>query len=364
MLDAEAALAEAQADVGLLDRAVAERITAVCEEPPFGVDEVGAGAAYGGNPVIPMVELLREAVGARTADSVHRGATSQDILDTATMLVVRQALESIEADLTAASDAAEDLAHEHRATPMCGRTLMQPARPITFGWEAATWMGSLDAGRTALDELLRGDVLAVELGGPVGTLADFEDAGPRLVAAFARRLELAVPDMTWHTERSRIERIAAAMGIVAGACAKVGRDVVLLSQAEVGEVREEIEESGGSSSMPHKQNPIAAISGVACAEQVPGLLATLFAAAEQEHQRAAGRWHSEWLSPVMVLTGSAVAWVRESLEHLVVEPERMADNLALAGIAADDRHRYLGAAAAAVDRALLVHADLRDEEAS
>ncbi|HUK62433.1 MAG TPA: lyase family protein, partial [Dongiaceae bacterium] len=256
---------------------------------------------------------------------------------------------------------AEDLAREHRATPMSGRTLMQPARPITFGWEAATWMGALDAARTALEALRHGDVLAVQLGGPVGTLADFDDAAPRLVAAYARRLELAVPGMTWHTERSRIERIAAAMGIVAGACAKVARDVVLLSQVEVGEVREEIDQSGGSSSMEHKHNPIAAISAGACAEQVPGLLATLFAAAEQEHQRAAGRWHSEWLSPVVSLTGSAVAWVRESLEHLVVDPERMAANLELAGIASQDRHRYLGAAAAAVDRALLARAGIRDK---
>jgi 3-carboxy-cis,cis-muconate cycloisomerase len=356
MLDAEAALALAQSDVGLLDGAIAEQIARACEAPPFGVAEVGARAGDGGNPVIPLVSLLRDAVGGPAAERVHWGATSQDILDTASMLVVRRALDPITSDLHAAAEATAGLARTHRTTPMTGRTLMQAALPITFGWEACGWLAALDAGVDALGALRDSDALAVQLGGPVGILADFGDAGPGVVEAFARRLGLAAPTITWHTERSRNERVAAALGIAAGACAKVGRDVILLSQTEVGEVREEIEGAGGSSSMAHKRNPVAAISAVACAEQVPPLISTLFAAAEQEHQRAAGRWHAEWLSPLVSLTGSAAAWVRESLEHLVIDPQRLTKNLETSGVGSDDRDRYLAAAAASVDRALATRA--------
>src|SRR4051812_13228280 len=214
MLDAEAALALAQADVGVLERPVAERIAAACQAPSFGVREVGARAAEGGNPVIPLVDLLRDAVG-HAAEHVHWGATSQDILDTASMLVVQRALGPLVSDVSAAADICAGLARANRSTPMTGRTLMQAARPITFGWEACAWMGALDAGAAALSDLRGGSTLAVQRGGPVGTLADFGDAGPNLVAAFADRLGLAAPPVTWHTERSRNERVAAALGIAA-----------------------------------------------------------------------------------------------------------------------------------------------------
>jgi 3-carboxy-cis,cis-muconate cycloisomerase len=198
----------------------------------------------------------------------------------------------------------------------------------------------------------RGGALAVQLGGPVGTLADFGERAPELVVAYAERLGLAVPPMTWHAQRARPLQVAAALGIAAGACAKVGRDVILLAQPEVGEVEERIPGSGGSSSMTHKHNPIGAISAAACAERVPGLVATLFASAEQEHQRAAGRWHAEWPGPLVALAGSAAAWIRDSLTHLAVHPERMAANLELAATDPATTDRYLAAAAAAVDRAI------------
>ncbi len=355
MLDAEAALAEAEGRLGLITAGVAREIADACRTAVLDVAEIGRAAADGGTPVIPLVAALRAAVGPAAAPWVHHGATSQDILDTAAMLVVRRAAVPLSDDLTAAADAAARLAAEHRDTPMAGRTLMQQALPITFGWEAAGWMAALDAAASAIDDMAAHS-LAAQLGGPVGTLVDFGAAGPRLVEAFADILGLPAPTGTWHTERSRIGRVAAALAISAGACAKVSGDIVLLAQTEVGEVREGVPGRGGSSSMAHKRNAIAAISALGCAQQAPGLAANLFAAAQQEHQRAAGRWHSEWLSALLQVTGSAAAWTRDSVEHLEIDAERMRGNLALGAEPDGGTARYVDAAAVAVDRALDVHA--------
>lgn len=358
MLDAEAALVRAKAVVGLIPEAAADRIEAVCREHPFDIEALGRGAAGGGNPVIPLVEALRAAVGPELAPHVHRGATSQDIMDTAAMLMVQRASVPLLADLRAAAHAAALLAAHHRETPMAGRTLMQQALPITFGWEACGWMSGLDAAVSGV-ERLAGDVLAVQLGGPVGTLADFGDAAPAVVRAFAVALGLAEPLTAWHTERSRIGQIAGALAVAAGACGKAAQDIVLLAQTEVGEVNEGVPERGASSSMGHKHNPIAAISALACARQAPGLASTLFASAIQEHQRAAGAWHAEWLPLTALLgaTGSAAAWLRDSLEHLEVHPERMRANLGLGGLPAADVVQAVAAATRSVDRALAARGD-------
>lgn len=337
MLDAEAALGWAQADLGLLPEPAAQTIARCCRADnlaPDAIAEIGRGAAAGGNPVIPLVRYLVAFINADpdgtdgAADAVHRGATSQDIIDTAAMLVSRDAVIAIAADLDKAVARVAGLAHEHRHTVMVGRTLGQHAELITFGFKAAGWLSGLGAARRQL-AALHGPadaVFAAQLGGPVGTLSAYGDRGPELLEAFARRLDLAAPEMAWHTERSRIGRLAGALGVTAGVVAKIATDVVLLSQNEIAEVSDAQEGRGGSSSMPHKRNPIAAVSARAAAQTVPGSVATLLGAMAQEHERAAGAWHAEWLPLMAALraTGSAVAWVRDALEHLEIDAAAMA----------------------------------------
>ncbi len=361
LLDFEAGLARAQARTGMISEDEASAIEAACQADLYDVAEIGAGAAEIGNPAGPVVEALKAAV---PDGPVHRGATSQDAVDTAAMLVAKRALALLAGDLRAAAGAAERLAQEHRDTPMIGRTLLQHARPTTFGLKAAGWMLSLhEAG-----DLLHNVRLSVQLGGPVGTLADLDPSGAAqtpdgvgvaslvgergehaaffaLVRALARELELDPPLLPWHTLRGRIGELAGALGVAAGAVGKAALDVILLAQTEVGEVREGT--GGGSTSMPHKHNPVAAVSALGCAKQAPGLVATLLAAMVQEHERAAGAWHSEWrpLTELLVTTGSAASWLRASLEDLEVDAERMRANL-------DDPDPDTGAAAALVDRAL------------
>jgi len=335
MLEAEVALARARD----LPPQVVSEIAAACDPSGFDARELGERAAESGNPVVPLVEALRARLEGSAAEAVHRGATSQDILDTAAMLVARAALVPLREDLAGAANAAERLAREHRTTPAAGRTLLQRALPTTFGLKAAGWMGGLDAAWLRLGALRP----AAQLGGPAGTL---QGLGPDVLGRFARELGLEEPLLPWHTERGRVAALATALGTAAGAIAKTAGDVVLLAQTEVGEVHEAA--PGGSSSMPHKRNPVAAVSARACARQAPGLVATLLAAMEQEHERAAGAWHAEWapLRALLVHTGSAAAWLRTCLEGLQVDAERMRVNLG------ETDEGAVASAAALVDRAL------------
>jgi 3-carboxy-cis,cis-muconate cycloisomerase len=280
--------------------------------------------------VVPLKGALTDAVEGPAAGHVHRGATSQDILDTAAMLVTARALEPLLDDLAAAVSAAADLARAHRDTPMAGRTLLQQAVPVTFGLKAAGWLAGLDDARRWLEEI-RLERLAAQLGGAAGTLASLGDAGPQVASGYAELLGLVEPVLPWHTQRGRIGELASALAVLSGAVAKVARDIVLLSQTEVAEAREA--KGGGSSAMPHKRNPVAAICALGCAQQAPGLAATLLGAMAHEHERAAGSWHAEWrpLGELLRSSGSAVAWLRESLEGLEVDPERMRANLELTG---------------------------------
>jgi 3-carboxy-cis,cis-muconate cycloisomerase len=262
------------------------------------------------------------------------------------MLVAARAIDPVLADVERAADRAAALAVTYRATPMMGRTLLQQALPTTFGLVAATWATGLDAAGARLAEV-RSTRLAAQLGGPAGTLSGYGTAGGAVVERFATRLGLAVPVAPWHTERTRIVDLAGALAGVAAAAGKPALDIVLLAQDEVGEVREEAAGSGGSSSMAHKHNPIAAVSARAAALQAPGLAATLLAAAGgHELQRAAGAWHAEWepLRGLLRAAGSAISWLAESLDRLRMDPERMA---AQAGADAD-----VGAAPELVDRIL------------
>ncbi len=333
MLDVEAALARAQSTVGLSDPAAAASIARACRAENFDIAAIGLEATDSGNPVVPLVRALREVVDdPAAADLVHVGATSQDVLDSAAMLVARRALEPLLGDLAAAADAAAAMAAAHRDTLMAGRTLLQHALPITFGFKAAGWTVALDETVGRLDAV-RSTRLAVQLGGAAGTLASLGDEGLSVLRAFAEELGLAEPAIAWHTERTRIGDLAGALGVAAGAIGKVARDVVLMAQTEVAEVREGMPGRGGSSTLPHKRNPVAAVAAIAGAERAPALVATLLAAMIQEHERAAGSWHAEWkaLAELLEAVGSAAAWIRDCLEHLEVDAERMRANLELTG---------------------------------
>ena len=267
------------------------------------------------------------------ADWVHRGATSQDILDSAAMLVASRASRLALDHATAAAAAAVALAEEHRETVMASRTLLQQAVPTTFGLVAAGWLvGLLDA--TAWLERVRSDGLAAQLGGAAGTLGAFGADGPALADDFARRLGLAQPTLPWHTNRVRVAEVGAALAALAGACGKIGRDITLLAQTEVGEVAEATGSGHGvSSTMPQKRNPVSSVLAVSCARGAAAASGVLTGSLVQEHQRAAGAWHAEWdaLTSALLYAGGAAAAVRSALEGLEVFPARMEENIDRAG---------------------------------
>jgi 3-carboxy-cis,cis-muconate cycloisomerase len=338
MLDTEAALARALERAGLAPVGAGAAVTSAARPESFDVDELARLAAREGNPVPALVRALSAKVPAEAAAAVHHGATSQDIIDTALMLIARRVMDAAQADLAAASDAAAVLAGRHRDTITIGRTLLQQAVPVTFGLVAAGWMTGIDEARQGLNRI-RARRLAVQFGGAAGTLASLGPAGPRVAALLAEELGLARPALPWHTDRARVVELASALAVACGALGKVARDVTLLAQAEVAEVREGEGQAGGgrtgggrrggSSAMPNKRNPVASVVILGCTRRAPGLLATLAAAAEQEHQRAAGAWHAEWepLTDLLRLTGSAAAWAAELLTGLEVDVGRMRANL-------------------------------------
>lgn len=330
LCEVETALARACARSGLIDLGTALEVGAAADalarrDPA----ELGRAAQADGNPVIPLVRDLRAAVGERAgetaADAVHLGATSQDILDTAAMLITSRALGVITADVGDAADHAAALARAHRDTAMTGRTLLQSAVPTTFGALAAVWGAGLDRSRAQLGAVR--DELAVQFGGAAGTLAAVHPHGLEIVAALADELDLREPAGVWHTERSVIAELAGALGATAVALAKPATDIVLLAQTELGELRES--SPGGSSAMPHKHNPIAAITARAAAAQAPGHVATLLANGAHELQRAAGGWHVEWqpLTALLRCVGGAASRLRTSLSGLEVDPAAMTRNL-------------------------------------
>jgi len=327
LLDAEAALAGAEADAGVIPREHADRIAEVARTGRFDPAAIGTASVGVGNPAAPLVRELTAQVGGAAGRVVHLGATSQDIVDTAAMLVSARAVRVLLDAVEGCADRFAELAREHTGTVQAGRTLLQQALPVTFGLQLAGWLSGLDA---AADRL-RAQRFAVQLGGATGTLASLGEHGPAVLSAFAGRLGLDEPALPWHTERTRIAELAGALGELSGVVAAAARALVLLAQTEVGEVAEVAEGSGGSSTMPHKRNPVAAVAASAAAQQAPGLVATLLGAMAQEHQRAAGSWHAEWrpLAELLRSTGSAVHWLRTSLDRLRVDTGRMRDNLDL-----------------------------------
>ncbi|MET8142417.1 3-carboxy-cis,cis-muconate cycloisomerase [Sphaerisporangium sp. NPDC005288] len=347
MLDAEAALARAQAAVGLAPAAAATAVTAAAAETArYDVRDLASRARSGGNPVIPLVADLTAAVAARDSEAapyVHRGATSQDIWDTALMLVASRALEPVLADLGRTVRALAELAVAHRDTPMAGRTLTQHAVPTTFGLKAAGWL-TLAAGARDRLAAVRAS-LPAQLGGAAGTLAAFHayasvragaahregDVGVRLLAAFAAETGLAEPVLPWHTLRAPIADLAGALAFTAGALGKMAADVLVLSRTEAGEVAEG--QGGGSSAMPHKSNPVRAVLIAAAARQVPALTGVLHGSLAAEDERPAGAWHAEWqpAREAVRLVGGAAREAAELAEGLRVHPRRMSDNLGMTG---------------------------------
>jgi 3-carboxy-cis,cis-muconate cycloisomerase len=330
MLEAERALAAASARAGVIPADAAETIAAACRPERFDAERLAVDGRASGNPAEPLVRALTDAVGGKAAAYVHRGATSQDIVDTAAMLVIRRALDLLLDLLEGVAAECAALAEAHRSTPMVGRTLLQHAVPTTFGLKAAGWLVAVREARAALARV-REQRLGVQLAGAAGTLAAFGDSGLEVRRFFAEELDLAEPPLAWHTDRTRIAELAGALAAAAGVLAKIGVDVALLAQTEVAEVTDT--EAGGSSTMPHKRNPVGSALAVACARQVHGYAAVLTAPGGHEHERGVGGWQSEWhaLSGALAYSGGAADAVRGTLSGLDIHPERM-----LAGLKASD----------------------------
>jgi 3-carboxy-cis,cis-muconate cycloisomerase len=334
MLDAEAALAEAAAAHGLVPESAAAAVRHAARAEAFDLDAIAEESVASGLPVIPLVKRLRAAVPDDVADTVHIGATSQDILDTAMVLVVRRAWSVLDGHLLDAGRAAAELAEDHRDTPTVARTLLQHALPTTFGLKSAGWLVALLEARSAAANVCERR-LAAQLGGAAGTLAAFGDHGLEVASSFAAALDLPEPVLPWHTARGRIGELAGALGVIAGVCDKVALDVGLLTQNEVGEAAESPgapgEGKGASSAMPHKQNPVGVARIRAAALRSRGQVAVLMAAISQEHERALGAWPAEWIavSEQLLAVDTAVAGVADLLGGLVVRTDRMAANLEL-----------------------------------
>ncbi|AEW97849.1 MULTISPECIES: 3-carboxy-cis,cis-muconate cycloisomerase [Streptomycetaceae] len=344
MLDAEAALARAQARLGTVPAEAAAAVTEAARVEHIDVTAVARGSRETANPVVGLVRELTAVVAATdpaAAEYVHRGSTSQDVFDTGAMLVAARALRLILADLGRVADALGRLAEDHRDTPMAGRTLALHAVPTTFGLKAAGWRQLVLEAAERLGRLLYGG-LPVSLGGAAGTLAGYleyapgagEDYPARLTEAFAAETGLAVPVLPWHALRTPVADLASALAITTGALGKIAVDVQSLVRTEVGEVVEPtVEGRGASSAMPHKRNPVLATMMRAAALQVPVLAAGLTGAMLAEDERSAGAWHAEWqlLREALRLAGGAAHTAVELAEGLGVRPARMRENLALTG---------------------------------
>lgn len=328
----EAALARAQGDLGLIPVAAAAAIAAVCEDHQFVATIDPAATRRVGNPAIPFVTKLTEAVRAVDAEAaawVHYGATSQDLIDTATIIALRGTFEAVTRDLHQLRETLATLARQHARTPMLARTLLQHAAPTTLGYKIAAWLAGLDEMAAGIARL-SATHLTLQLGGPVGTLAAAGEHGAELVRNVAERLALAPAEICWHTNRVRIVECGTALATLTGQLGKIARDVVLEMQSEVGELAEaQADGKGGSSAMPHKHNPVDSIAAIAAATVTPQLAAGLFAAMAQEHERGAGAWHAEWmlLPQLCSVSHRALTSVLEVFQDLRIDTDRMRRNL-------------------------------------
>jgi 3-carboxy-cis,cis-muconate cycloisomerase len=329
MLDFEAALARAQAGTGVIPAYAANLISQKCIASLYDIDVIGQASRAAGNPAIPLVKALTAQVAEDARGWVHWGATSQDVIDTALMMQARRGLKLIFADVTATIAAGITLAETHKSSVMAGRTFLQQAVPVTFAFKAANWTAGLVGVRVGLARNLDENI-ALQFGGAAGTLSALGPDGMAVRAALAAELGLPEPHNSWHSERSRFVEIAAALGVASAVFAKIATDIMLMMQPEVGEAFEPAAAGrGGSSTMPHKRNPIGAAAIRANHRRIAGLVATMLMAAEAEHERGAGGWSAEWqtVSDIFVLAGGSAEHLAEMLAGLEIDPERMRVNL-------------------------------------
>lgn len=329
MIEVEAALARALADVGVISVEAAEAIGRTCAEGDLDLAGLALETSSAITPVIPLLAALRSRGDELASAWLHHGATSQDVIDTAVALQVRDAIEVITDRLVAVADQCAELADAHRKTVTAGRTLGQQATPITFGLKAARWLGAFDR-RIEQMRWVRGRILTVQLGGAAGTSAAYGPDGLVVAQALARELDLAVPDLPWHAERDRIVELAGALAAIASTVGSVATDLVLLAQSEVAEVHETTGAAPSSSAIPHKRNPLNAVAARAASRLALGELTVLIATAgDHEHERAAGAWQAEWvaLPSALVRTAGSLKRLDESLRGLEVDSVRAQENL-------------------------------------
>jgi 3-carboxy-cis,cis-muconate cycloisomerase len=341
MLDFEAALARAEAEVGVIPKAAAEVIASCCEADIYDIAEIGRRTTLAGNPAIPLVAMLTDKVrekNAAAAEFVHYGATSQDVIDSAMQSMFSDTGSMLLDRVANCCHALAELANRHRTTVMAGRTLLQHALPIPFGLKCANW---LDVLRSCHDSLMMSRPCRLQFGGAAGTLASLGESADRaaeLMRKGAVYKDGAVIrgfqgyDTPWHTNRWNNLKWASFLGILCSALGKIARDIALLMQTEVAEVFEpSAPGKGGSSTLPHKRNPVQSVAIIAIATRTPGLVATMLSAGMQEHERGVGGWHAEWdtMRELLLLTGAAALHMQTMLEGLEVDTDRMRANLEL-----------------------------------
>ena len=334
MLDVEAALARAQARVGVIPHSAVAPITTACRAELYDFEALGLAIASAGNSAIPLVKALGKQIASSAPEAeryVHLGATSQDVMDSGLVLQLRAALGLIERDMTQLADVLAAQAQRYATTPLAGRTWLQQATPVTLGMKIASWLGAVTRSRQRLHEL-KPRLLCLQFGGASGTLAALGDQAMPVAQALADELGLSLPEQPWHTQRDRLVEFAAVLGLIAGGLGKIGRDISLLMQTEAAEVFEpSAPGKGGSSTMPHKRNPVGSAVLIGAATRVPGLLSILFSAMPQEHERSLGLWHAEWetLPEICCVVSGALVQALNIARGLEVDSERMARNLDL-----------------------------------
>jgi 3-carboxy-cis,cis-muconate cycloisomerase len=334
MLDFEAALAAAEATSGVIPSSAASVIAAKCRVELFNKEKLSEAAALAGNLAIPLTKQLKALVAAdnkHAAGFVHWGATSQDTIDTALVLELREALPLISAELGKLCDRLAKMADQHRHTPIVARTWMQHAIPITLGTKFAGWLDALVRHRERFHEM-QNRCLVLQFGGAAGTLAALGSKGSIIAKHLSEKLKLPLPQMPWHSHRDRLSEIATTLGLLTGTLGKIARDISLHMQTEIDELREPAEEGrGGSSTMPHKHNPVACAMILAAATRVPGLVATMLTPMLQEDERGLGAWHAEWdtLPEIVCLTAGAMHHLADVVPRLEIDVKRMRENLEL-----------------------------------
>ena len=334
MLDFEAALARAQARAGVIPTSAVAPIEAACRAELYDFEALGLAIVSAGNSAIPLVKALGKQIASVSPEAeryVHLGATSQDVMDSGLVLQLRAALTLIENDLQQLGNILAQQAQRYSITPLAGRTWLQQATPVTLGMKIAGWLGAVTRSRQRL-HVLKPRLLSLQFGGASGTLAALSEHALPVAEALADELKLNLPDQPWHTQRDRLVEFGAVLGLVAGSLGKMGRDISLLMQTETAEVFEpSAPGKGGSSTMPHKRNPVGAAVLISAATRVPGLLSTLFSAMPQEHERSLGLWHAEWetLPQICCLVAGALVQALNIAQGLEVDAGRMAQNLEL-----------------------------------